>query len=138
MLVQSHRASTLATLPAHWYNIPDCPRVNATARSTSAPAVAPAGMRTASANSSVINANAEKRLLDRYKASGHANITAMLAGHDAEIPKHAGKAVCLSWALKGACSTGCKRADLHVRYGRAVTQELHALMDKCGVTNSQP
>ena len=62
----------------------------------------------------------------------------MIGGKDVEIPKHAGKPVCLSWALKGACSTGCKRADTHVHYDRSVNQELHGLMDSCGVANSQP
>jgi hypothetical protein len=138
LLVQSHRAQSLATLPTHWYDIVDCPRVSAASRSISAPTLAPPSMRTPSTSATATNAHADKRLLDRYKASGHANITALLGGRDLEIPKHAGKAVCLAWALKGACSNSCKRADLHVRYGRGVNQELHALLDKCGVANPQP
>ena len=85
-----------------------------------------------------MNAHADKRLMDRYKSSGHANITAMIGGKEVEVPKHAGKPVCLAWALKGSCSTACKRSDMHVRYNRAVQQELHALLDQCGVANAQP
>jgi hypothetical protein len=135
-LVQTYRAESLAPLPAHWYQILDCPR----SRSHAKPAVhsVTSVPRAASSSTTVVNAHAEKRLTDRYKASGHANITAMIGGKDVEIPKHAGKPVCMSWALKGSCSTGCKRADMHTRYGRPVNQELHNLMDKCGVANSQP
>ena len=135
-LVQTYRAESLAPLPAHWYQIIDCPRSRAPAKANPSPASNVP--RASSSNTTVVNAHADKRLTERYKASGHANITAMIGGKDVEIPKHAGKPVCLSWALKGACSTGCKRADTHARYNRSVNQELHGLMDSCGVANSQP
>ena len=135
-LVATHRAESLAPLPSHWYQIVDCPANRLTSRV--APAANPTVPRANSANTTTVNANAEKRLVDRYKASGHANITAMIGGKDVEVPKVSGKPVCLAWALKGSCSTGCKRHDMHTRYSRAVNQELHSLLDKCGVANPQP
>jgi hypothetical protein len=66
------------------------------------------------------------------------NITTMLGGRNLEIPKHAGKPVCLAWALKGSCGANCKHANKHVRYNKAVVQDLLALLDLCGVTKPQP
>ena len=76
--------------------------------------------------------------MQRFRESGHGTISAMIGNHEVEYPKIGGKEVCLTWALKGSCVTGCKRKDLHVRYGRPTIQKLHALMDACGVANSQP
>ena len=73
----------------------------------------------------------------RFRDCPHTTIGAMMQGHDPEVPKHNGKAVCLTWALKGACSATCKRKDQHVRYGRSVNQAIHGLMDTCGVANPQ-
>ena len=43
---------------------------------------------------------------------------AYLICNEVTIPKHNGNPVCLSWALKGVCSSGCKRKHQHVCYGR--------------------
>ena len=135
-LVQTYCDKSLAPLPSHWYQIIDCPCSCAPAKA--APSPASNVPRASSSNTTIVNAHADKRLTERYKASGHANITTMIGGKDVEIPKHASKPVCLSWALKGACSMGCKHADAHTRYNRSVNQELHGLMDSCGVENSLP
>ena len=84
------------------------------------------------------NACADRCLLDRFRTSGHPNITAMIGTHDVEVPTFNGKPVCLAWALKGTCSTSCKRKDQHANYSRSITQKLHKLMDDCGVENPQP
>ena len=62
----------------------------------------------------------------------------MVQGKDVKIPEHAGKALCLTWALRGTCSTTCKRKEQHVRYSRATVTKLHEFLDKCGVPNPQP
>ena len=85
-----------------------------------------------------INAHADSRLLQRFRDSPHSTISAMLEGHDVEVPTHNNDPVCLTWALKGRCSSSCKRKAQHVRYPRSVAQALHAMMDTCGVANSQP
>ena len=54
------------------------------------------------------------------------------------IPKLNGNPLCLTWALKGECSHGCRRANQHVRYNRSTNQAIHALMDTCGVAAIQP
>jgi hypothetical protein len=62
----------------------------------------------------------------------------MIWDHVVEYTKVNGEDVCLAWALKGQCSDNCKRKKQHVQYGRPVIQKLHALMDVCGVADSQP
>jgi hypothetical protein len=135
-LVTTYRADSLSPLPVHWYLIVDCPK-GRTVGSTSTPATAPASMRAPSSSAAVVNAHADRRLMDRYKESGHASITAMLGGRQLEYPKHGGKPVCMAWALKGACNGNCKRATQHVRYGQDTLKALHKFMDECGVTNPQ-
>jgi hypothetical protein len=136
--VTSYRADSLSTLPAHWYFLADCPRAHSIKKLTSTPASAPAALRTASSAATVVNAHAERRLVSRYKDSGHASITAMVGGRQLDFPKQGGKAVCMTWALRGACNPTCKRKDMHVRYNGETNTALHAFMDECGVANAQP
>ena len=82
-----------------------------------------------------VNAHPDSRLVQRFSASSHNNITSMMQGHDIDVPKHRGKDVCLTWALKGACTSTCKRKEAHVRYPLTVNKALHELLDKCGVAN---
>ena len=62
----------------------------------------------------------------------------MIGGRTLDYPKHSGKAVCMSWALKGACNSNCKRIDQHVRYSAATNRAIGELMTQCGVANAQP
>jgi hypothetical protein len=135
--VSSHRAGSLSSLPDHWYAIPDCPkgRSHEVAPKTGANTTA---MRPASTGGQVVNAHADRRLMTRYKDSGHLSITAMVGGRQLEYPKHANKPVCMAWALKGTCASNCKRAAQHVRYGAETVKALHKFMDECGVANPQP
>jgi hypothetical protein len=94
--------------------------------------------RDLSGTASRVNPKADQALMNRYKNSGHSSIAALIGDHDVEIPKHQGQPICLTWALKGACSSGCKRKDQHKTYGRTTNQQIHAMMDACGVANSQP
>ena len=48
-----------------------------------------------------------------------------------------GKDVCLTWALKGSCSSTCKRKQAHERYTQAVNNKIHELLTTCGVANPQ-
>jgi hypothetical protein len=95
-------------------------------------------MRPATGGGQVVNAHVDRRLMNRYKDSGHLSITAMVGGCQVEYPKHANKPVCMAWALKGTCATSCKRAAQHVRYGAETVKALHKFMDECGVANPQP
>jgi hypothetical protein len=85
----------------------------------------------------VINHNADRRLVNRFKQSGFPNIRAMLEGHEVEAPKQNGKETCMTWACKGQCQAGCKRKAMHIRYSTATINAYHAMMDTCGVANPQ-
>jgi hypothetical protein len=61
----------------------------------------------------------------------------MIGGRTLTFPQHAGKPVCMAWALKGSCSSSCKRAAQHVRYSQDTVRALHTFMDDCGVANPQ-
>ena len=128
--VMTHRADSLAPLPLPWHNLPTAPMRE---REAKAPA-----RKELLGTVPTFNAKGDKKLLSRFKDSGHANISAMTAGHDVEIPKHNGSPVCLVWALKGSCSASCKRKEQHVQCGQATNRKLHELMDACGVANPQP
>ena len=85
------------------------------------------------------NAHADRSLLQRLRDSNHSTISSMMSGQSSDIvPKLNGNPVCLTWALKGECSHGCRRANQHVRYNRSTNQAVHALMDTCGVAAVQP
>ena len=136
-LVQTHSAESLAPLPNSWYLLVDCPR--SLSRSGGAipnSAATPAPMRVGSGVT--VNPHVDQRLMLRYKESGHESIKSMLGNRNLEIPKHAGKPVCLAWALKGICAASCKRATEHARYSQATLKAIHGLLDKCDVANPQP
>ena len=57
----------------------------------------------------------------------------MMEGHKVQVPKIAGKDICLVWALKGKCSRTCKRKAQHKSYPRDVIKDIHELLDTCGV-----
>ena len=64
------------------------------------------------------NAHADVALVKRFRESTLNTVQAMLAAgqvKDEDIPKHAGKPVCLTWELKGACSSSCRRHENHRR-----------------------
>ena len=54
------------------------------------------------------------------------------AGNGTDLPKHRNP-VCLTWALKGSCSSMCKHKAMHVHYSRATDQKLNEFLDACGV-----
>jgi hypothetical protein len=135
-LVSIYRTERLSFLPAHWYAIVSCPRSRMAPQK--AAATAPTSMKPVSGTASVTNAHADRKLMNRYKNSGMNSITTMVGGCSLEFPKHNGNPVCMAWALKGACSTNCKRSAQHVRYSQDTNKALHKFMDKCGVANEQP
>ena len=83
------------------------------------------------------NTHADRRLMQRFRDSEHSTISDMMRGHNPTIPTHNGQPVCLAWALKGECTGTCRRSRNHVRYGRNTIQDIHGLMDTCGVASSQ-
>ena len=130
--VLTYRAESLSTLPAQWYTLFNAPR-SSRRQSDQAPTT-----RQRAGAEPTFNANADTRLMTRYREAGFSTITAMTGDNEVEVPKHAGKEVCLSWALKGSCSATCKRKASHVRYPRDTIKEIHKVLDACGVPNSQP
>ncbi len=131
--VLTYRTGSLSELPASWYTLLNAPRPDRPTR----PAGEPKSSRSQAGTVATFNANPDARLVSRFGESGHATISAMMQGHDASIPKHKGKPVCLVWALKGECSASCKRKDQHVRYPGDTTAKIHDLLTKCGVANPQ-
>jgi hypothetical protein len=141
--VTTHRALGLSPLPGHWRSLllgtPPSGRGSAAQRSPPAtPATAAAGLRGVAGGSvAAVNPHADQRLMTRFKDSGHPTITAMVGNLQLEYPKQGGKPVCMAWALKGSCSSNCKRATQHVRYSLETVKALHKFLDDCGVANSQ-
>ena len=85
------------------------------------------------------NTHADRSLLQRFRDSNHSTISSMMSGQSLDIiPKLNGNPVCLTWALKGECSHGCRRANQHVRCNCSTNQAIHALMDTCSVAAVQP
>ena len=74
--------------------------------------------------------------MTRYRDSNHRSISAMMQGHNPEIPKHGGKQVCLVWGIKGECHSNCRRKDMHVRYSPSTIQALGKFLTDCGVAES--
>ena len=134
--METYHVHSLSPLPSSWYAIFGPAQDTRTpSRSSNSDGNSP---RERSGTVSVTNPNAESRLLSRYKDSDFSTLTAMVADHKDKIPKVGGKEVCLSWAYKGVCNTQCKCKAMHNRYSRTTVQELHDLLDTCGVTDAQP
>jgi hypothetical protein len=126
--VLTYRSNSLSPLPGSWYSMMGSPSGNKRAveeRVTSPRAQAGAAP--------TFNAHADTRLMRRFEGSSFPSITALMEGHDAEIPKLGDKEICLVWALKGKCSRTCKRKGMHKSYPRAVVTQIHTLLDTCGV-----
>ena len=126
--VLTYRADSLSPLPGSWYikmGAPASARCPVAERITSPRAqagVAPS-----------FNAHADSHLMRRFEDPASPSITALMEGHNVEIPKHGGKEICLVWALKGKCSSTCKRKAMHKSYPRSVVTQIHALLDACGL-----
>ena len=140
--VLSYRAESLSPLPAFWYTMVDAPKhrnpKNRDSTASSGRSTSTSGTRTSATGQREMNPYADTYLMARFRDSGHTAISAMIQGKDVTIPKHAGSDCCLSWAYKGACSDVCKRKGAHKKYSRATIQELHKVLDDCGVPNPQP
>ena len=101
-LIKSHRASALPSMPTLWYSMFKEIQPADEKKPTSA---GPAR----SGSQSTVNSHADTGLINRFKDSGHTAISAMTKDKDFTVPKVSGTDVCLSWALKGQCTTTCKR-----------------------------
>ena len=132
--VITYRVNSLSPLPSLWYNKLDAPTNPSRPAATSNQAASVRGQVGAA---STFNTHADRRLMKRYAESGHSTISSLMQGHDVTVPEHGGQAVCLTWALKGECSSGCRRKRQHVRYSRSTNQAIHAMLDSCGVANAQ-
>ena len=135
--VITYRPASLSQLPQPWYRMVDAP-VN-----TSAPAVTPAvasnSPRGQAGAATVVNPNCNREIMQRFAGSGHSTINSLLNGRGSDIiPKYRNKPVCLTWALKGECTSGCRRRDQHVSYPRTTWQALDGMLDTCGVADPSP
>ena len=135
--VSSSRAERLSPLPITWHSIRSCPKGRGPAAAAAPPNSPAAMVPPPIASVTVVNPHADRRLLKCFKDSGHATITAMVGGRDGEFPKHGGKSVCMSWALRGSCTTTCKRASQHSRYNPVTQKALHDFLDFCEVAGTQ-
>ena len=95
-LVLTFRADSLSPMPGAWYAYIQAEPREAPPRQRSAPSP-----RSIAGTVATFNAEPDRRLLQRYRTSGHASITALMEGHSPTIPKHNSKPVCLAWVLKG-------------------------------------
>ncbi len=136
-LVVSFRVDSLAALPAPWYNLIDAPCSTRGVREKRTREESKTSPRTNAGARPVTNPHADERLVKRFKASGHKNISDMTKGHDVQAPTQGGQETCMTWACKGECNTNCKRAKMHIRYNRDTLKAYHGLMDTCGVANPQ-
>ena len=136
-LVESFRADSLSALPAPWYNLVDAPtntKGNRDKRSRDDSQPTP---RSNTGACTVVNPDADERLVKRFKCSGHKTIRDMTKGHEFEIPKQGGQETCMLWACKGECNGACKRHKMLIRYNRTTINAYHTLTDECGVANPQ-
>jgi hypothetical protein len=90
-------------------------------------------LRSRSGATPAFNAHADRTLMQRFRDCEHSKIPSMVEGHNVQIPKIGNAEVCLAWALKGECSSTCKRKNQHVRYNQPVVDKIHQLMTDCGV-----
>jgi hypothetical protein len=136
--VRTFRAASLCPLPPSWYALVGAPTDPSRPRPTSSnPGNRPDSGAGRPRNGPAFNTHADRRLMQRFRDSEFTNISDMMRGHSATIPTHNGAEVCLAWALKGECTAACRRSGNHVRYGRNTVQDIHSLMDTCGVASSQ-
>ena len=137
--VRTNRFYSLSPLPMSWYTLLDNPAPGAPSESRprSAPSSLESTPRHQTGSVPVFNSHADRDMMVRFRNSGHQTIKAMMEGKNATIPKHQNKSVCLVWALKGECSSNCKRKDLHVRYPGSVNKAIHTFLDKCEVATLQ-
>ena len=131
----THRVSSLAMIPHSWYGNLEGGGGKKKAKDSDGSG---SPLRDQAGTAPRVNPRPDTALMARFANSGHTSITAMIGSHNVEYPKINGKDVCMAWALKGNCSNNCRRAEMHINYGRPVIQKLHALMDACGVANPQP
>ena len=135
--VRTNRHHILSPLPLSWYTLVDNPAPGAPSNRPSPSNSDSSSPRSQSGSVPVFNSNADRDMLTRFRESGHPTIKAMMEGKGASIPKHQNKPVCLVWALKGECSSNCKRKDLHIRYPATVNKAIHSMLDKCEVAALQ-
>ena len=123
--VQSMRISSLAQVPPLWgrFMLQRIPEKGPS--KTNKPGESSSGTK--------VYAEADTSLIERFKNSRFDKVSSMAQGHESSIPKHNGKEVCLTWALKGRCSNKCQRKDSHVNYPTSVKQSLHQFLSDCGV-----
>ena len=128
------RAESLCALPRAWYSLVSAPSSDRHGQSQPARPI-----RDDAKVTPADNPNADTSHVQRFADSDFKTISAMIQAADPTpvLPEHNGKDVCLTWALKGRCTTGCKREDSHVRYSRSVNKEISDLLTHCEVANPQ-
>ena len=132
--MSSGQVNKLSSMPAAWHSLASAPANPIRhMRDLDEP---PTSTRAQAGAVTKPNNSVNPKLLNRFASCGSASISHMMEGHNPTIPKHRGKEICLTWALKGGCGSTCKRKDQHVHYPPAVVQSIHEMMDACGVAPS--
>ena len=134
--VVTYRPNSLNQLPQPWYRMVDAPDRADASRAPDRESRTPRGE---AGSATVVNSFVDRQLMQRFSSCGHSTINSLLGGRGADIiPKYKNHAVCLTWALKGECTSGCRRRHQHVRYPRSVNQAIDAMLDTCGVADPEP
>ena len=89
------------------------------------------GARALAGTIAVTYAKADSKLLKHFENSRFTSVTEMLNEGNGTAPKHNGEDVCLTWALKGSCTSKCKRSGSHVTYPASVKESVELLVDGC-------
>ena len=132
--MSSGQVDRLSSMPAAWYALTSAPQNPLrNLRDLAEPSTS---TRSQAGAVTKPNNSANPKLLSRFASCGSASISHMMEGHSPTIPKHRGKEICLTWALKGACGNTCKRKEQHVHYPPAVVHSVHEMLDACGVAPS--
>ena len=130
--VLTYRVNSLCPLPASWYTMVDRESPGRTRAAARESGTSPRSQAGAVAT---FNTFADRTLMRRFRDSDFSSVSAMIADKDVQIPKHKGKPVCLVWALKGECGSGCKRIEQHKKYSDETNTAISKVLDKCGVAN---
>ena len=134
--VVTYRPNSLNQLPQPWYRMVDAPDRADALRAPDRESRTPRGE---AGSATVVNSFVDRQLMQRFSSCGHSTINSLLGGRGADIiPKYKNQAVCLTWALKGECTSGCRRRHQHVRYPRSVNQAIDSMLDTCGVADPTP
>ena len=92
----------------------------------------------ARADTLATNTSWNPSLKKHWKASGFTVLNDILKNkpENMELPKLSNDIACLSWLIKGKCHSTYVHANCHKQAGATVIENMHKLMDMCGMPTS--